>query len=142
VDGVNSSAGACITSNWASRRRRSFGGGIGNRVSGSAASTLECVVKSEPVTDLVGSSLSLVVVSLASTGHRGAQDAASIVVKVVAAGGSSNWEVAVSQVAHGFHEVKIEIFVGSLAESLLHGELGSISSPSRVNSPISTSQGK
>ena len=142
MDGINTRAGAGITTNWASRGSGGFGRGVGHRVTRSAASTLECVVESEPVADLVGHGLALIVVGLTSTGSCRAQDAASIVEEIVATTGSRDWEVAVSQVVHGFHEIQVEILVSSLAESLLHSELRSISSPSRVDGPISTSQGK
>jgi len=100
VDGVNSSASAGITASWASRSRGSLGRSIRDRVASSTAAALECVVKSEPVTNLVGGGVTFVIVGLASAGNCRAQDAASIVVEIVATSGGRDWEVAVSQIIH------------------------------------------
>lgn len=60
-------------------------------------------------------------------------------VEVVGSSGGGGGEVAVSKVTtDGVLEVNVEILVSTLAEGLLHGELGSVRCPGSVDGPVGT----
>lgn len=125
VDGVDTGlAGAGVTADGAARGGRGLGGGVGNQVAGAGAAALEGVVEAEPVTDLVGGGVALVVVGQRAAGDGRVEHGAAVLVEVGGARGDRGGEVAVAQVAaHVLEEVDVQGRVGALAERLLHGEL-------------------
>lgn len=98
MDGVDTAAGACVTAGGASRGGGSLSGGVADTVTRAGATALESVVETNPVTDLVGNSLSrgyrqpnprslescnanlaLVVVGGAAAGDRGEEENNTVV---------------------------------------------------------------
>lgn len=70
TDGVNTTAGAGVTTSGASRSGRGLRGSIGDGVTTAGAPTLEGVVETDPVTDFVGDGLAPVVVGGGASGER------------------------------------------------------------------------
>lgn len=97
MNGVKASlAGARIAAGGAAGRGAGLGGRVGDLVAGAGAATLEGVVQTEPVADLVGGRLAKVVVGGATAGDRRRQDGAAVVVEVVGARADVVGEVAVA----------------------------------------------
>ena len=69
TDGVHATTGAGVAANGASRSGGGLGRGISDEVSGSCATTLESVVKPDPVTDFVSEGLSAIIVRGRSSGE-------------------------------------------------------------------------
>lgn len=138
ADGVETSlARARVTANGASRGGRRLSGGVGDEVAVAGAAALEGVVETEPVADLVGDGVAEVVVGGAAAGNGGREDGAPIVVEVVGPAGHAGGEVAVSEVAaEVLEEVHVQGAVGTLAEGLLHGELGTVAGPLGVDGAV------
>lgn len=146
MDGVNTGlAGAGVTADRAAGRSGGLGGGVGDGVTGTGAAALEGVVETEPVTNLVGGGVAEVVVGGAAARGGAIEDGAAVADVGGGAGRGSGGEVAVSQVTtHLLEEVEVEVLVGALAESALHGHLVALGviSPVGVDGLVSAGEGE
>lgn len=134
VDGVNTAAGARVTTNGASRAGAGLGRGVGDTIARAGAATLEGVVETEPVTGLVGGGLAEVEADGRATGEGVLEDGAAVTDEGAGAGGGAGREVAVSQVAtNAVEDVDVEGGVGAAAEGGLHGDLVAVAGPDRVD---------
>lgn len=139
VDGVSAATAAGITASGAARSSRRLSRSVVDGVARGRAATLERVVKVHPVTDLVGGGAAQVVGSGATAGHGLAEDGAAIDDEVGRAGGvAGRGEVAVAEktAAEVSKEVDVQVSVGALSESLLHGLLVAVGGPVGVDSPV------
>lgn len=145
VDTWEGGASAGVTASWAARGGGLLGWGVWDTVTaggGSGASTLEGMKETEPVTNLVGGGTAKVVVGGGTTWDGGGEDGASIVVEIVG-GWAGLGEVAVSkETSRELLKVDVEGLVVSLAERLLHGELGAVGVPGVVGGKGSTLEDK
>lgn len=141
VDGVSSATGAGVAGGRAARSSSLLRGGVGNGVANSSAGTLEGVVETEPVTNLVDDGEAVVVVGLVTAGYGAGQDGAAVPDEDgVAADGLGQVGVAVSIKAG--HEVDVDISISTLAKSGLHGGLGTVLGPVGVDGPVTAGIGE
>ena len=120
---LGASAGVLVR--WASLSGGGLGWSIIDRIT-TGATALEGVEETEPVANLMGSSLSLIVVGSGTAGDRTVQDLATVLVECIGSlGGDLGWELADSKKTVAERsEVDVQILVGPLAQSLLHRQLG------------------
>jgi len=143
VDGVDTTARAGVAAGGAARSSRRLGRSVVDAVAGGGAAALEGVVEVHPVTNLVGGGAAQVVGGGSTAGDGLAEDGATVENEVggaasVARGG----EVAVAEeaAAQVAEEVDVQVGVGSLAESLLHGLFGAVGSPVGVDGVVGADQ--
>jgi len=79
TDGINTGSRAGVTASWATVSGARLSRCVANTVTASAASTLEGVVKTEPVASLVGESVAQVVRGSSSSWDGGVEDDNTIV---------------------------------------------------------------
>lgn len=136
-------ARARVPASRAPTARRRLGRGIRHVIAVARASSLEGMVQTEPVADLVGGRVAEVVVGQRAAGQGVVEDGAAVVVPVVGLGRDRGREVAVAQsVAEVLEDVQVQVFVGSLAQGLLHGELGAVDGPVAVDGVVGTLEGE
>ncbi|TLS28684.1 hypothetical protein PpBr36_01471 [Pyricularia pennisetigena] len=137
VDGVKTGlVGAAVPADGAAAAGAGLGGSVVDQVALAVAATLERVVQTEPVADLVHGGLAQVetVDAAARNGSRGNGAA----VQADGGGGVGGGEIAVAQDAAGNagQEVQVQVLVGSLAESGLHGRLAAVIGPGGVDGAV------
>ncbi|TLD26567.1 hypothetical protein PspLS_05208 [Pyricularia sp. CBS 133598] len=138
VDGVKTGlVGAAVTADGAAAAGAGLGGSVVNQVTLAVAATLEGVVQTEPVADLVHSGLAKVEPVDVATGDGSRSDGAAV--EADGGGGGRGGEVAVAEDATGDagQEVQVQVLVGSLAESGLHGSLSAVPGPVGVDGAVS-----
>jgi len=126
TDGVNTSnVGAGIAADGASISSGGLSGGVGNRVTRAAATTLESMVETEPVTNLVSQSLAEVVRGRSTAGDAGEEDDNTIVLGLrgVGRGESSISQKTSSGARDETDGVDVEVLGCALAVGVLHGGL-------------------
>lgn len=137
MDGVKTGlVGAAVTADGAAAAGAGLGGSVINQVALAVAATLEGVVQTEPVADLVHGGLAQVEPADAATGDGTRGDGAAV--EADGGGGGRGGEVAVAEDAAGDagQEVQVQVLVGSLAESGLHGSLAAVPGPVGVDGAV------
>lgn len=130
---------ARIAANGAARGRASLGRGISDEVTVPSATTLECVIEAEPVTDFMGCCLSEVEAGSRSAWHSLCIEGDAVTVECRAPRRHRGREVCIAKgvALKANLEVDVQVLVRSLAQSSLHSEFVVVNGPARVDSAIS-----
>lgn len=148
MDGIQTGfIGARVTTNGTSLRAGGLRRSVVDIVVGSATViSIECVQQTKPMANFVSSCLSQVVSGKRASGNAAHVQSTAIFDVVLAALLEIVWEIAVAQSARGaielVEEVQVQVLVGSLAQTLLHGVLVAVTVPAWINCPRAVSVDK